>query len=292
MPIAIFGYVSRDVVITRHNNQSIEKIGGKAYYSGVCLANLGEDTSIFIPLEEQSQDLWDKIKVKNMKIWSFESSTPRYENEFLDSSLNTRIFRAKIDPNFSFTSSLLTKNMKKELQLCDHIHLAPSNPQQIPLPFIQYLQCEYHAKLSADLDFFIKSVDENGKVSLVERDYLFSVLRCLDVVLLSKEDLSYFRLVENEALSVISQAGPSEVILTKGSEGAIIFSKNEKKIYTIPAIKPKKIGDVTGAGDTYIAAYLFRRKLNNIYESALFAARITSLKLESSSAFSGFNSVP
>ena len=57
MPIAIFGYVSRDVVITRHNNQSIEKIGGKAYYSGVCLANLGEDTSIFIPLEEQSQDL-------------------------------------------------------------------------------------------------------------------------------------------------------------------------------------------------------------------------------------------
>ena len=53
MPIAIFGYISRDTVHTESDGKKVSKIGGKAYYSGVCLANLGEPTSILQPPPRQ-----------------------------------------------------------------------------------------------------------------------------------------------------------------------------------------------------------------------------------------------
>ena len=55
----------------------------------------------------------------------------------------------------------------------------------------------------------------------------------------------------------LSTYGIDEVIITRGTHGSLIYSKGE--FYDIPAFPARKILDATGCGDTYIAAYIYKR---------------------------------
>ena len=78
------------------------------------------------------------------------------------------------------------------------------------------------------------------------------------------------------------------MIITRGSSGSLIYSKNLDEIYKIPAFKPQKIEDPTGLGDTYMAAYAaLRLEGENPKKCGVFAAAAASLKLENKSAFKG-----
>ena len=52
-------------------------------------------------------------------------------------------------------------------------------------------------------------------------------------------------------------AGVREVLVTHGSEGAVIYGGSSP--IAIAAIPPRRTVDATGCGDTYLAAYLARR---------------------------------
>jgi len=282
MPVAIFGFISRDIITKSYSPEKIEKIGGKGYYSGLCLANLGETVSVFFPWGPDSEDLIQQTKAEKLTLFSFPAEeTPVYENFYLDTSLNNRIFKAKVNSKFIFDSSLFNAEMISNIRKCSFIHLAPTSINQMPIELIKFFKKEFKAVLSIDLDYIIKNVDKNGEAKLESWEMVKEVISYMDIVMLSKEDFSSLSEESEEAfLKSIADIGPTEVILTKGSQGAIIYSSEEECFYEIPAVEPKKIVDATGAGDTFIAAYLFYRKNNFIEEAGKLAARIVSLKLE------------
>ncbi len=91
-----------------------------------------------------------------------------------------------------------------------------------------------------------------------------------------------------ETARKLATFGPKEVIITMGSNGSLIYSKKRDKNYRIPAIKPQKIQDPTGLGDTYMAAYAARKlETDNPQKCGLFASAAASLKLENKGAFKG-----
>lgn len=75
-----------------------------------------------------------------------------------------------------------------------------------------------------------------------------------------------------------------EVVITMGRKGSLIF--HEDKIFEIPAYPPKREVDVTGCGDTYMAAYVYKRfKSFDVELAGKFAAATATLKIENFGAF-------
>lgn len=80
-----------------------------------------------------------------------------------------------------------------------------------------------------------------------------------------------------QAARRLAAAGPSEILITSGSEGSHVFAKG--RLTSIPAYPPAEVVDTTGCGDTYVAAYLARRLAGSAVEaSADYASRVAGAK--------------
>ena len=87
-----------------------------------------------------------------------------------------------------------------------------------------------------------------------------------------------------EAAKLIHAWGVTEVIITLGSEGSLVYV--DDTFYEIPAYPPHEVVDATGCGDTYSAGYLYKRLQGaNPVEAGKFAAAMCTIKLEHNGPF-------
>lgn len=78
------------------------------------------------------------------------------------------------------------------------------------------------------------------------------------------------------------------IVVTLGSKGSAVFAGREK--HQIPAFPPANVGDPTGAGDTYAAAFIRATHLylySSLVSQGTFAAMAATMKIERSGAFAG-----
>jgi len=88
------------------------------------------------------------------------------------------------------------------------------------------------------------------------------------------------------AASALAHLGAREVIVTMGSKGSLILADGE--FAEIPAFAPETMGDVTGAGDSYLAGYLAARlEGTSPYRAGRFGAAVASLKIARIGPFAG-----
>ncbi len=276
MAIGIIGFICRDTDIRKAHNSKIEKIGGKAYYEGITLSKLGIPSVIMIHLDDNSKDIMKLMNAENIKLYNIKSkATPRIENTYSDKEMESRKWRI-ISDGFRFTKEMINDDIKS----CEYIILCPINPEEIDISLIKYLRKNTKAKIVADLDFYINDVKEDGSVKIMNKELLAELLSNTDIVLISgKEKNKIIKGSDEEVLKYVSEKGAKEIILTKGSKGVLIYANN--KIHKINSVKPEKIVDTTGAGDTFLAAYVAARYKNkSIEEAGNFASKVASAKLK------------
>ena len=92
--------------------------------------------------------------------------------------------------------------------------------------------------------------------TLKEIDAAKVMLRHTDIVFTSKEGIRVLTEsgTADEGVEEILSAGPEIVVLTRGSEGAIVFTPKDRystAVYDVPG------RDTTGAGDCFHAAFIF-----------------------------------
>lgn len=101
------------------------------------------------------------------------------------------------------------------------------------------------------------SFDPNLRPELMTEKYaerLEKMLKYTDILFAAKDELNFFGGLEKVRDKV------DEVLITKGSEGAELYYKNEK----IEAEPPEaEVIDTTGAGDAFTGTYLAHRDLEN-----------------------------
>ena len=89
-----------------------------------------------------------------------------------------------------------------------------------------------------------------------------------------------------KAARAIQALGPREVIITLGDQGSLVHLDDQA--YRIPAFATLGIVDRTGCGDTYFAAYLYRRMRGDTPANAgQFASVCAALKLAQRGPFLG-----
>ena len=160
----------------------------------------------------------------------------------------------------------------------------PDLEGKLSLDLIRYLSHSLGVSLAADVGKFFRTLRPDG---VLEPRYPWpnqaETLQSLNMVFVSVEDIAPALERGESILSVaraMAEQGPSEVIVTQGSKGASIFHRETNELVEVPAFPAQKIVEPTGAGDTFIAAYVAEHLLSDVpHAAARFAAAAASLKL-------------
>jgi sugar/nucleoside kinase (ribokinase family) len=83
------------------------------------------------------------------------------------------------------------------------------------------------------------------------------------------------------AARILADMGPSEVVLTH-RDGLLVYARGQ---YHAAGFFPQKLVGRSGRGDTCIGAYVAKRLKTSPAEATIWAAAVTSLKMEAEGPF-------
>lgn len=274
--VCIIGHITKDIL--RIKNEKKEMPGGVAYYFSIALKNLGSKVSLITKVAGKDKDLFNGLIRNDIPIFYKDSQeTTTFENIYSE-DLDFRIQNVKC-----VAQPFRTKDIP---EISARIfHLGPLTKEDIPLEMLKLLSKK--AKISLDIQGFLRKI-EKGKVESVdweEKDEGLAYVNILKTNETEAKALSGEDDIRKAAIK-LSAYDIDEIVITIGDKGSLIYSKD--KFYSIPSFPVEKIVDVTGCGDTYMAAYIYQRlKFSDINKSGKFAAATASLKLEKSGPFHG-----
>ncbi|SMP32898.1 carbohydrate kinase family protein [Chryseobacterium profundimaris] len=120
----------------------------------------------------------------------------------------------------------------------------------------------------------LKIFDVNFRPPFIDSEVIKTLLHKSDIVKINKSELRHIiELIgkeystEEEAVKVIQQNFTvDEVVLTKGSDGAVYFAHGE--MYTLPSL-PIVVADTVGSGDAFLSGFISKRIFNESPEEIL-----------------------
>ncbi|BDZ68146.1 carbohydrate kinase family protein [Methanobacterium ferruginis] len=210
----------------------------------------------------------------------------QFENIYPDENLNHRVQKACIPVSPIEVSHLSSV----DLDDFDAVLISPLSPYDIPFETLQYIS-QKRIPIYLGAQGYLRHLKDHKVILEPWKDYekflkYVNFLFMDEVearVIMGDLDLSFEEISRN-----LSHLGPEEIIITRGDRGSRVYSQKEDTTYKLPAFPSKEKVDPTGLGDTYLAAYAFRRQeLADPYECGIFASLVSSLKLENKGAFQG-----
>ena len=233
----------------------IPKVGGAVLNTSICLGRLGADVSF---LGAVSKDLFGEVILKEL-------INSKVNTSFcLSSTNNTTLAFAKIEDGTT-TYSIFDENSSNKNILLENVSLEKKDVDTLYIGGISLMsepngsQIENFIKKESNskLVFFDPNIRPNfieDRLKYMQR--FENILSQSDIIKISHEDLEW--LYPNEPFENLYkqwlELGLSIVVLTKGSEGAIIKTKN----YEASSCAQKvTVVDTIGAGDIFNGALLF-----------------------------------
>ncbi len=272
--ICAIAHITKDINTTP--DEIKEMPGGTAYYFSIALQKLPVQYSLITKLALDDHHLLKELDESNV-ITIPSSMSHFYENIYLDYT----------DKREQKVHSLADSFELKDIPdiRATYFHLGPLSKYDTPLELIQYLK--KFGLVSIDAQGLLRDII-NHEVILCQWEHKELGLPLVDVIKVNEfeaEMLSGQSDLEKAAIQ-LSSYGITEVVLTLGSKGSMIYSQG--KFHHIPAYTPATIKDATGCGDTYMAGYLFNRsKGGSIEDSGKFGAAMATLKMEDFGPFRG-----
>jgi len=155
---------------------------------------------------------------------------------------------------------------------------------EIDFSAIEWIKINFPDKLIClDIQGILRFKKEDKGIYLAKNDQIIKLLKSIDIIKMADYEAKI--LINSDNLKNIakltSNLGPKIVIITCGFKGSLIYDSKNNCYYTIPAVIPKKIIDITGTGDTYFSSFLSEYyKTNNLKHSGLYAATFVSFLIQ------------
>ncbi|CEA14729.1 MULTISPECIES: PfkB family carbohydrate kinase [Methanobacterium] len=280
----LMGPVTRDTNLK--SGSTCKGIGGPVYYQAGVLSSLKSDVTALVTLGKDDANLLTYFsKDTQLKpVWGGE--TMQFENFYPDEDPNHRVQRACIPSNPLEVSHLDFL----ELETFNAALISPLSPEDIPLETIKHI-FKSGTPVYLGVQGYLRHLEGQNVVLKPWKQYK-NFLKYVNFLFMDEVEARV--ITGNSSMSLleisrdISLLGPEEVIITRGDQGSLIYSRHHDKSYSIPAYPPQERVDPTGLGDSYLAAYAFRKQeTSDPEECGIFSSIVSSLKLEKKGAFQG-----
>ena len=166
--------------------------------------------------------------------------------------------------------------------------LGPSLHGEIPLNVLEELR-KKERLIACDVQGYVRA-DVHGNVEYVDwdKEEMKAILSRVDIL---KTDAVEAKLITSEpdkkkAASMLSSYGPTEIVLTH-KDGVLVYAD---KTYYEAKFTPQEMLGRSGRGDTCLSAYVTKRFSAPPEEAYVWAAALTSLKMEAEGPFTRDNS--
>jgi sugar/nucleoside kinase (ribokinase family) len=271
--IAFIGHYTKDTIVSSSGTRVVD--GGAFNYGAHVAARMGLKVAAITRLAEEDFHVVEKLKHLGVDVFAHISpQSTCLRLEYPTSNVDERIIYV------SSSAGPFTPGQVEKIQ-ARAIVIGASMRDEVSLPVIKELS-KKKTILSADVQSFIR-VNDHGKLTYKNWPEKQSILSHLDTLksdaveaemLLGKCDL-------RTAAQKMHDLGPREVVITH-RDGLLVYADGnffEEKFF------PKEIIGRSGRGDTCIASYTAKRLSASPQEATIWAAAVTSLKMEAEGPF-------
>jgi sugar/nucleoside kinase (ribokinase family) len=249
--VVVVGYFSLDSLELPSSVKPIHVLGGAVAYVSLITRKLGGSSAVVSKvgsdfpqsyvktLSDVGVELSAIVKIPSEQTTSFEL---KYNEDLSARSLK---LKAQGSP---LSVDDLPNNLQSKI-----VHIAPI-AAEISFEVVKRLR-EFTSCLSIDPQGMTRRFDRDGNVSCcVQMDK-----RILPLVNVYKSSLDEIEVLTgktdvHKSLKLVHDLGPKIVIATMGAQGSLLSVEGE--VCQVPAYKPTRVVDPTGAGDVFIGAFL------------------------------------
>ena len=274
--ICCIGHITKDKIVTP--NRTVYMAGGTSFYFSYAINQLPKDVTFSLVT---AMDPTEKEPVEKMLKAGIDVS--------MNASRNTVFFENIYGENQNERKQrVLAKADPFTIQQLEHVdakvfHLGSLLADDFPTEVVEYLSRK--GRVSIDVQGYLREVRDE-KVYPIDWKEKFKVLKHTYYLKVNETEMETITGLKDahEAAKLIHAWGVTEVIITLGSEGSLVYV--DDKFYEIPAYPPHEVVDATGCGDTYSAGYLYKRLQGATpTEAGKFAAAMCTIKLEHNGPF-------
>ncbi len=271
--IAFIGHYTKDTIVSVSGTRVVN--GGAFNYGANVAARMNlEVQAVTMMSSEDSEVVSDleKLGVKTDVTWTPESTCLKlvYPSD-------------NPDERVIYVSSWAGPFTLREVNVinAEVIVVGASMREEIPLTVVKML-AQKDSILAADIQSFLR-VNDNGELTAKTWPEKEEILSCIDVL---KTDAVEAEILTGEkdikkAAILIRELGPKEIIITH-KDGVLVFAEEQ---FHQALFFPRELIGRSGRGDTCIASYMAKRINSSPQESTIWAAAVTSLKMEAEGPF-------
>ncbi|TET08006.1 MAG: hypothetical protein E3J83_04445, partial [Candidatus Atribacteria bacterium] len=271
--IAFIGHYTKDTIVSASGKRIVD--GGAFNYGANVAARMGLKVAAVTRLAKEDLRVVEKLKHLGVDVFSHISpQSTCLRLEYPTSNLDERVIYVTSSAG-SFTLEEIEKIQAKA------IVIGASMRDEVSLEVIVELT-KKKTILAADVQSFIR-LNDNGKLvpkEWLERD---SVLARLDILKTDavEAELLFGKCDLHTAAKKMHDLGPREVVITH-HDGLLVYAEGN---FYEEDFFPKKLIGRSGRGDTCIAAYMAKRLNASPQDATIWAAAVTSLKMEAEGPF-------
>lgn len=274
--ICCIGHITKDKIVTP--NRTVYMAGGTSFYFSYAINQLPKDISysLVTAMDPTEKEPVEKMLEAGIDVTLNPSRNTVFFENIYGENQNERKQRvlAKADP---FTIEHL-KDVEAKV-----FHLGTLLSDDFSADVVEFLSTK--GRVSIDVQGYLREVRDEKVYPIDWKDKL-KVLKHTYYIKVNEIEMETVTGLKNprEAAKLLHSWGVTEVIITLGSEGSLVYV--DDTFYEIPAYAPHEVVDATGCGDTYSAGYLYKRLQGaNPTEAGKFAAAMCTIKLEHNGPF-------
>jgi sugar/nucleoside kinase (ribokinase family) len=271
--VAFVGHYTKDTIISATGTRVVD--GGASNYGAQVAARMGLRVAAVTRLAKDDFHVVDELT--DLGIDVFASETPQ------STCLRLEYPSSNVDERVIYVESMAGPFSPGEVEglQAKAILVGASMRGEVSLEVIEELRRK-HTLLTADVQGFVR-VNRDGKLVHEAWPEKRQVLACLDVL---KTDAVEAEMLTGEAdirtaARALAGLGPAEVVLTH-RDGLLVYAHGQ---FHEAGFFPRDLIGRSGRGDTCTAAYVARRLTASPAEATIWAAAVTSLKMEAEGPF-------
>ena len=271
--VAYIGNYTKDTIVSPSGVRYVD--GGAVNYAAHAGARLGLKVAVVTRLAREDQRVVDSLIQAGIDCF------PKYTPH----STCVKLEYPTLDPdqrNLYVTSTAGSISLEQVAPIEAHaLVIGTTLRGEVGLEVVQALR-QRHAILAADVQGYVRVL--RGQSIVYEPwEEMQAVLGCLDILKSDAVEAEYLTGAADihQAAQIFAAAGPQEIVLTH-KDGLLIYAHG--KSYEL-GFYPQSLAGRSGRGDTCLGSYVAMRLSTSPLEAGVWAAAVTSLKMETLGPF-------